>query len=126
MPSAWRTLIMKRTIETFALGCLLFLTCGGGLTALAQDSATPTAFSLPALPTSWGEVAGQTAHINGVDIYYEIYGEGDPVVMLHGGLSNGTYFANQIPELARHHKLIVMDSRGHGRSTFDDQPITYE
>jgi pimeloyl-ACP methyl ester carboxylesterase len=95
------------------------------LPALAQGQATPAPVTLTPLPTSWGEVPGQTVRINGVDIYYETYGQGDPVFLLHGGLANGTYFANQIPELAKHYRLIVMDSRGHGRSSYDGQPITY-
>jgi pimeloyl-ACP methyl ester carboxylesterase len=45
---------------------------------------------------------------------------------LHGGLANGTYWRNQIPVFARTYQVIVMDSRGHGRSSFDDRPISYE
>jgi pimeloyl-ACP methyl ester carboxylesterase len=48
------------------------------------------------------------------------------VFLLHGGLANGTYYAYQIPVLAAKYQLIVMDSRGHGRSSFDEQPISYE
>ena len=76
------------------------------------------------LPESWGEVSGKTVTVNGIDMYYEVYGEGEPVLLLHGGLGNGTYFANQIPALAKHHQLIVVDSRGHGRSTFDNEPFS--
>lgn len=102
---------------------------GGGVRALAQDSATPVAIEPPQtlLPATWDEAEGQTAKINNVDIYYEVYGEGEPLLLLHGGLGNGTYFRNQIPAfLAAGYQLIVMDSRGHGRSSFDDQPISYE
>jgi pimeloyl-ACP methyl ester carboxylesterase len=107
----------------------LVLTVIGGLfgpTVRAQE-ATPAAVAPPQslLPTTWDEVAGQTAHVNGIDLYYEVYGSGEPLVLLHGGLGNGTYFRNQIPVFAAHYRVIVVDSRGHGRSTFDDQPITY-
>jgi pimeloyl-ACP methyl ester carboxylesterase len=103
----------------------------GARAALAQDAtpaASPAAISPPQdlLPPNWGEVAGQTAHINGIDIYYEVYGEGDPLLLLHGGLANGTYWANQIPVFAQDYQVIVMDSRGHGRSSFDDTPISYD
>lgn len=102
-----------------------------GARALAQDAspvASPEAMTPPQdlLPTDWGEAAGQTANINGVDIYYEVYGEGDPLLLLHGGLANGTYWANQIPAFAQDYQVIVMDSRGHGRSSFDDTPISYD
>jgi pimeloyl-ACP methyl ester carboxylesterase len=95
--------------------------------ATAQD-ATPAAVEPPQnlLPATWDEAEGQTVEINGVDIYYEVYGQGDPVFLLHGGLANGTYYAYQIPVLAAKYQLIVMDSRGHGRSSFDEQPISYE
>ena len=102
------------------------------LRAAAQDAATPAAspeaIAPPQdlLPAEWGEVPGQTVELNGVDIYYEVYGEGDPVILLHGGLGNGTYWANQIPVLAEEFQVIVMDSRGHGRSSFNDTPISYD
>lgn len=94
----------------------------------AQD-ATPVAVSPPQdlLPSAEMAEEGQTAEINGVEIYYEVYGEGngDPVILIHGGLSNGDHFVNQIPVLAENHQVVVMDSRGHGRSSFDDTPISY-
>ena len=108
----------------------LLLTFGSAMpVALAQD-ATPEAVAPPQdlLPTDFQFAEGQTAEINGVDIYYEVYGEGkgDPVILLHGGLSNGHHFVNVIPVLAENHEVIVMDSRGHGRSSFNDTPISYE
>jgi pimeloyl-ACP methyl ester carboxylesterase len=48
------------------------------------------------------------------------------VVLLHGGLSNSEHWANQIAPLARTHRLILIDSRGHGRSSRDDRPYSYE
>jgi pimeloyl-ACP methyl ester carboxylesterase len=96
----------------------------------AQDTATPVAVAPPQslLPDvdAIMTAEGQTATINGVEIYYEIYGQGDPVFLLHGGLGYGDYWVNQVPALAAKYQLIVMDSRGHGRSSFDEQPISYE
>jgi len=111
---------------------MVSLTFASGVTlhgVSAQDSATPVAVTPPQalLPTEWEEAEGQTATINGAEIYYELYGEGEPLLLLHGGLGNGTYFRSQIPTLVEAgYQLIVMDSRGHGRSSFDDKPITYE
>ena len=51
---------------------------------------------------------------------------GSPVVLLHGGLSNSDYWGNQIKALAPHHSVIVVDSRGHGRSTRDARPYGYD
>ena len=58
------------------------------------------------------------ASINGAKIWYATYGQGKPVILLHGGLANSNYWSHQVPELVKHHyQVIVMDSRGHGRST---------
>ena len=94
----------------------------------AQE-ATPVAVSPPQdlLPADADYGAGETATINGIDIYYEVYGEGNPVLLLHGGLANGDHWVNVIPALtAAGYQAIVMDSRGHGRSSFDETPISYE
>ena len=104
-------------------------------TALASDTTPPSeppastdAVAAPQdlLPTGFEWAEGQHAEVNGIELYYEVYGEGEPVFLLHGGLANGTYWVNQIPAFAEQYQLIVVDSRGHGRSTFDDQPITYD
>jgi len=60
-----------------------------------------------------------------ISIYYAVYGQGSPVILLHGGLANADYWGNQIKALAPYHTVIVMDSRGHGRSTRDSRPYGY-
>ena len=66
------------------------------------------------------------ATVNDIEMYYAVYGEGEPVLLLHGGLGNADYFANQIPDLvAAGYQAIALDSRGHGRSTFSEQQIGY-
>ncbi|MCB9147832.1 MAG: alpha/beta fold hydrolase [Caldilineaceae bacterium] len=67
-----------------------------------------------------------TAELNGIQLYYEVHGEGEPLILLHGGLGNSDYWAEQIPVFAQHYQVITMDSRGHGRSTFDETPIGYD
>jgi pimeloyl-ACP methyl ester carboxylesterase len=66
------------------------------------------------------------AKVNGINIYYAEYGQGSPVILLHGGLANADYWGNQIKALAPYHTVIVMDSRGHGRSTRNSQPYGYD
>jgi pimeloyl-ACP methyl ester carboxylesterase len=66
------------------------------------------------------------ADANGIRIHYAVYGEGSPVILLHGALANADYWGHQIPALAPHHTVIVMDSRGHGRSTRDSRPYSYD
>ena len=65
------------------------------------------------------------AAVNGVKIWYAAYGRGEPVILLHGGLANSNYWGHQVPVLAKRYQVIVMDSRGHGRSSHDDRPLGY-
>lgn len=64
--------------------------------------------------------------VDGARIWYAAYGSGDSVIMLHGGLANSNYWGHQVRELAKSFRVIVMDSRGHGRSTRDNRPLTYD
>ncbi len=60
-------------------------------------------------------------------IYYAAFGRGRPVILLHGGLANGEYWGDQVPALvAAGYRVILIDSRGHGRSSRDSRPFTYE
>jgi pimeloyl-ACP methyl ester carboxylesterase len=65
------------------------------------------------------------ADVNGVRIWYAVFGHGSPVIMVHGGAGSSNYWGLQIPALARQYQVIVLDSRGHGRSTRNSEPITY-
>jgi len=64
---------------------------------------------------------------NGARIWYAAFGSGLPVILLHGGLGHGGNWGYQIPALVQNdYRAIVVDSRGHGRSTRDSQPYSYE
>ncbi len=64
---------------------------------------------------------------DGARIWYAAYGSGSAVILLHGGLGNGGNWGYQVPALVRSgYRAIVMDSRGHGRSTRDGRPYSYE
>src|SRR5262249_29475756 len=65
------------------------------------------------------------AWINGIQLYFETFGEGDPVLLLHGALGNADYWGNQVPALAKKYRVIVIDARGHGRSTRDGKLFSY-
>ena len=56
------------------------------------------------------------AHINGMNLNYEIAGTGPAVVFLHGGNGNSRDWANQIPVLSPKYKVIALDIQGHGKS----------
>lgn len=81
------------------------------------------------LPPTPAPVAGEqhgTAEVNGIRLYYATIGKGSPVILLHGGLSNSDYFGNQVRALMTHHMVVLVDSRGHGRSTRSAQPYGYD
>src|SRR5207244_12954173 len=65
------------------------------------------------------------ADVNGLHMYYELYGEGSPLVLLHGGmLTIDLNFATLIPALAREHQLIGIEMQGHGRTADIGREIT--
>src|SRR3954447_6514854 len=65
------------------------------------------------------------ADVNGVHMYYETYGDGTPLVLLHGGmLSIDLNFAGLIPTLAKKHRVIGVELQGHGRTADIDREIT--
>ena len=65
------------------------------------------------------------ADVNGLHMYYEVHGEGSPLVLLHGGmLTIDLNFAGLIPTLARKHQVIGVELQGHGRTADIDRPLT--
>jgi pimeloyl-ACP methyl ester carboxylesterase len=71
------------------------------------------------------EQAGKYIDINDVRIYYETYGEGETLLLLHGNGGSIENFFMQIPEFSKHFKVIALDSRAQGRSTDSDKDISY-
>jgi pimeloyl-ACP methyl ester carboxylesterase len=113
-----KTLILRRK---FAQHCLVIL----ALFTLPASAAERWE-ALPPTPAPIHSDRSGHTNANGISIYYAIYGQGSPVILLHGGLANADYWGNQIKALAPHHTVIVMDSRGHGRSTRDSRPYGYD
>lgn len=65
------------------------------------------------------------APVNDIEMYYAIYGEGEPMLLIHGGLGSSDGWAEQIAPFAEEYMVIVGDGRGHGRTNFTDEPISY-
>jgi pimeloyl-ACP methyl ester carboxylesterase len=82
--------------------------------------------TLPPTPAPVQGTRTGYASVNGIKLFYAEVGHGPPVVMLHGGLANSDYLGNQARVLAAHHRVILLDSRGHGRSTRDARPFGYD
>jgi pimeloyl-ACP methyl ester carboxylesterase len=78
-----------------------------------------------ALPLSTPKEQGYIEH-DGARIWYAVHGSGPPVVMLHGGLGHSGNWGYQVPALVDSgYSAILIDSRGHGRSTRDASPFQY-
>jgi pimeloyl-ACP methyl ester carboxylesterase len=63
---------------------------------------------------------------NGLSLYYDEHGTGDPFVLLHGGLSSGDMFAALTPVLAADRRVVLVDLQGHGRTADVDRPFDPE
>jgi pimeloyl-ACP methyl ester carboxylesterase len=85
---------------------------------LAATLLTTAAFAQPA-PT------GATVEVNGMQLYYEVSGQGDPLIVLHGAYMNIPTMGEIIPKLAETHTVYALEFQGHGRTTDIDRPITY-
>jgi len=89
---------------------------------LAAPVIAQTAKETPmSTPSSTGKVP-----VDGAEIFYEIHGDGPPLVLLHGGVTPSTTFGAPLEAMAKTHKVIAIHLRGHGRSTDTDAPWSSE
>jgi len=113
-------------VSLFAAGALFL---PGDLASVVAEDARPGGqpkwLTLPDTPTLPKAERSGYAPANGIKIWYAVFGRGEPVILLHGGFANSDYWGNQVPVLAKHYQVIVMDSRGHGRSSRDERPFGY-
>jgi len=66
------------------------------------------------------------APVNGLKLYYEIHGTGEPLVLLHGGLGASAMFAGIFTEFSAKRKVIAVDLQAHGRTADIDRPMTFQ
>lgn len=98
---------------------LIVLLSGLSLSAVANEN--------PGQAIAYGNNpdAGQYLSVNGIDLYFEVYGSGKPLLVIHG---NGQSIADmhfQIEHFSDDYKVVVADSRGHGKTGLGDDPLTY-
>jgi pimeloyl-ACP methyl ester carboxylesterase len=73
------------------------------------------------------KLQGKYVNVNGLNMYYEIHGEGRPLVLLHGAFSAiGTSFGKVLPELARNRQVIAFEMQAHGHTADIDRPLSME
>ena len=86
---------------------------------------TTLAATLLLSPIAHAQPVGERVEVNGMQMYYEVSGEGDPLIVLHGAYMNIPGMGAIIPKLAETHKVYALELQGHGRTTDIDRPITY-
>ncbi|HEU4886185.1 MAG TPA: alpha/beta hydrolase [Longimicrobium sp.] len=87
--------------------------------AQTGNAAMPTEAAATSAPVRTGY-----AQANGVRYYYEIHGQGEPLLLLHGGLGSIQMFGPVLPALARGRQVIAVDLHGHGRTALGDRAIS--
>ena len=91
-----------------------------------------TALAVSAHTTTAGGQAVRTpeskgyAKVNGVELYYEIHGDGPPLIMLHGGVTPSEMFGAPLAEMAKAHRVVALHFRGHGLSKDSSRPWSFE
>ena len=80
---------------------------------------------LPPTPELPAAMTRGVLPVPGANIFHAQAGSGEAVVFLHGGLGNSDYWGWQIPEISKRYRTVVIDTRGHGRSTFSSPAITF-
>jgi len=66
------------------------------------------------------------AHVNGLRMYYELHGRGEPLLLLHGQFASAGMFAKVLPELAAGRQVVVPEQQGHGHTADIDRPLRFE
>src|SRR5215207_421424 len=69
---------------------------------------------------------GNYAEVNGLEMYYEIHGTGEPLILLHGGVGAIEMFGEVLPLLAEGRQVIAADLQAHGRTADIDRPLSFE
>ena len=69
---------------------------------------------------------GRYARVNGLDLYYELYGSGQPLVVLPGSFGTIEAMGEVVPQLATTRQVIAVELQGHGHTADIDRPLSYE
>lgn len=102
---------------TLSLLILVTLIAGGACATRQEPTMTTSEITKPAAARK-GHVA-----VNGVNYYYEIHGQGEPLLLLHGGLGSIDMFGPVLPAFTKTRQVIAVDLHGHGRTQLGDRAI---
>jgi pimeloyl-ACP methyl ester carboxylesterase len=101
--------------------CLLLAGLATGISCSKPQLPTPTVTNFGA-----NDSAGNYINTRGCKLYFETYGQGEPLLLIHGNGGSIVHMENQIKYFANTHRVIVADSRAHGRSIDASDSLSYE
>lgn len=111
---------MRNTLQLLlVLSTLTTAACATGKDSPVQTSTTNVTQTTAAAPTRKGHIA-----VNGVSYYYEVRGEGEPLLLLHGGLGSFDMFEPLLPAFTKNRQVIGVDLHGHGRTQLGERKIS--
>lgn len=111
---------MKTKLTTLVLAILSLMACSSKKTSEKENDRTVSTSDKPAMTSGYSEV-------NGLKMYYEIYGQGKPLVLIHGGGSTiQTTFEKVIPLFAKNRKVIAVELQAHGRTSDRNADLSFE
>jgi pimeloyl-ACP methyl ester carboxylesterase len=111
---------MKSPLSTF------FVAIIAGIAVLHSTCAQPLGPPRLDIPYGHNDSAGRSIELNGIKLYFETYGEGTPVLLLHGNGDDIAAMGYQIKFFSEKYRVIAADSRGHGKSEMGPGRLTYE
>lgn len=115
---------IRRTLPLMAAAIAVITACNG---PAPQQSSAPATTADSTAPQQLTPAQKGYADVNGIKLYYETYGEGKPLVLLHGSfMTIPLNWSQFIPLLARDRKVIVAEMQGHGRTRDTDRKLSYE
>jgi pimeloyl-ACP methyl ester carboxylesterase len=114
-------MMQLKSLQTVGVPIAASLAAVVAFAACGRDAERPVVSADSASP----KPVGQRVEVNGMQLYYEVSGAGQPLIVLHGSYMNIPSMGAIIPKLAETHKVYALEMQGHGRTTDIDRPITY-
>src|SRR5437868_13012474 len=106
---------------------MLLVLVGFAIAPSAEEKKeTPAAADASPIKEIPNRPKGEYATVNGIKMYYEIFGKGEPLLMIHGGSASIESWFEQLPELSKTYRVIAPDSLGHGRTQDSTNALSYK